>query len=75
MKIMVIGATGTIGKEIVNLLSAKHEIIKVGNTSGDFKVDLSERDSIVRLFQDAGELDAVISAAAGSIFGTMARLR
>ncbi len=74
MKIMVIGATGTIGKEIVKLLSAKHEIIKVGNTSGDFKVDLSERDSIVRLFQGAGEVDAVVSAAGQAKFGSLDEL-
>ena len=34
MKIIVIGATGTIGKAVVEQLGQRHEIITVGGSSG-----------------------------------------
>jgi uncharacterized protein YbjT (DUF2867 family) len=38
MKIIVVGATGTIGRAIVDELSPRHELVKVGNQSGDVNV-------------------------------------
>jgi len=35
MKIIVIGATGTIGRAVVEALDPRHEIIQVGKHSGD----------------------------------------
>jgi uncharacterized protein YbjT (DUF2867 family) len=43
MKIIVIGATGTIGRAVVEGLSGRHEVIKVGNRRGDYPVDLASR--------------------------------
>ena len=40
MKIVIVGASGTIGKGIVELLARDHELVKVGHRSGDFTVDL-----------------------------------
>lgn len=31
MKVMVIGATGTIGRAVVEKLSSRHEVVKVGH--------------------------------------------
>ena len=50
MRIIVIGATGTIGKEIVRNMEERHTVIKVGNTKGDFQVDIRSRQSILKLF-------------------------
>ena len=33
MKIIIVGATGTVGKTAVDSLSGRHEIIRVGRTS------------------------------------------
>jgi uncharacterized protein YbjT (DUF2867 family) len=35
MKIVVIGATGTVGSAVIKELSPRHEIVKVGRKSGD----------------------------------------
>lgn len=35
MKIIIIGATGAIGKHITAALQKDHEVIKVGSKSGD----------------------------------------
>jgi nucleoside-diphosphate-sugar epimerase len=49
-KIVVFGATGTIGKAVVAGLSPKYEILKVGNRQGQFKADLADAHSIRNVF-------------------------
>ena len=63
MRILVVGATGTIGKEIVRALSAKNEIVPVSRSHTAITVDISDPDSIRAMYKAAGRLDAVISAA------------
>jgi uncharacterized protein YbjT (DUF2867 family) len=46
MRILIIGSTGTIGHAVVRALSAEHDVVKVGHSSGDFRVDISSTDSI-----------------------------
>lgn len=74
MKIIIVGATGTIGKHIVNALQQDHEIVKVGSKSGDFQVDISSTESIETLFKQVGKFDALISAAGDAHFGPFASL-
>ena len=66
MKILLIGATGTIGSAIDRELSPRHEIVRVGRKSGDFQVDISDSASIRRLFEQTGRFDALVCAA-GSV--------
>lgn len=61
MKIIVVGATGTIGKAVVNELSLRHEVIKVGKNSGDFQCDCTSEKQIHELFKAIGEYDALVS--------------
>ncbi len=37
MKVILVGASGRIGKAIDSLLSPEHEIVRVGATSGDIQ--------------------------------------
>jgi NAD(P)-dependent dehydrogenase (short-subunit alcohol dehydrogenase family) len=74
MRIIVIGSTGIIGKAVVRTLSAKHDVINVGHSSGDFRVDLSSKSSINKLYNDIGSVDAVVSAAGQAKFGALAEL-
>ena len=68
MKVVVIGATGTIGKAVVELLSARHSVIPVGRSSGDYQVDIASKDSIQRLFEAIAPFDAVVSTAGQARF-------
>ena len=61
MRIIVVGASGNIGKEIVNLLSIDHEIVSVGLKSGDYQCDYTSHDSIRNLYNEIGSFDALIS--------------
>ena len=74
MKIIIIGATGTIGRAVVDLLAPDHDIVKVGFSGGEFKVDIASRDSIHKLYQDVGKFDALISAAGSAKFGSLESL-
>jgi NAD(P)-dependent dehydrogenase (short-subunit alcohol dehydrogenase family) len=67
MKILLIGAQGTIGKGIYSVLKDKHEIITAGRSSGDIQVDLSDAASIKNTFEVTGKVDAIISAAGLSL--------
>ncbi len=71
MKIIVIGATGTIGRAVVDGLSGRHEVIKVGNRRGDYQVDLASQESIKKLYRAVGSFDAVVSAAGLAKFGAL----
>lgn len=71
MKIILIGASGTIGKGIAKLLSPDHTLVKVGHRGGDFQIDLSSKETIEKLFKDIGSFDAVVSAAGMAKFGSL----
>jgi NAD(P)-dependent dehydrogenase (short-subunit alcohol dehydrogenase family) len=71
MRIIVIGATGTIGKAVVEALAGRHEVIRVGHRGGDYQVDMASRESIEQLFQAVGEFDALVSAAGQAKFGAL----
>ena len=42
MKIIVIGASGALGTAVSAELSARHETVAIGRTSGDFHADMRE---------------------------------
>lgn len=71
MRVIVIGATGTIGKAVVEALADRHEIVRAGRHSGDHQVDIASRDSIERFFEAAGPFDALVSAAGDARFGAL----
>lgn len=74
MRILVVGATGTIGRAIVEELSNGNEIIEVSHSKSALKVDVSSRASIKSMYQTIGKLDAVISAAGSARFRPLTEL-
>ena len=74
MKVIVVGATGTIGKAVVQAIGSRHEVIPVSFSKSAIKVDITDKSSIERMFEATGKADAVISAAGPAKFGPMASL-
>lgn len=62
MKIVIIGASGTIGKAIVRELQPRHEIIQANYSNGDIQVDITDKKSIDNLFQTIKQIDAIVLA-------------
>ena len=63
MKIIVIGATGTIGTAVADALEAKHEVVRASRR-GDMRVDVGDPQSISALFASVSNIDAVVCCAA-----------
>jgi NAD(P)-dependent dehydrogenase (short-subunit alcohol dehydrogenase family) len=63
MKVLLVGAHGTIGRAVAAELSERHDIISAGRSSGEHRVDFSDIRSIEDLFMKVGAVDAVASAA------------
>jgi NAD(P)-dependent dehydrogenase (short-subunit alcohol dehydrogenase family) len=73
VKILVVGAPGTIGKEVVRALTAGNEIIEASRSHG-VKVDIRDVASIRAMYKSVGKVDAVISAAGSGAWKPLAEL-
>jgi NAD(P)-dependent dehydrogenase (short-subunit alcohol dehydrogenase family) len=74
MRIILVGATGTIGSAVARELASRHEVLPVSHKSTPITVDLGNPDSIRSMYKAAGTVDAVISAAGLAKFGPLAGL-
>ncbi len=74
MKIIVIGASGTLGKAVSTELSPRHEIVAVGRKSGGFQADMRELQSLKSVFQKIGKVDAIVCTAGSVHFGPWAEM-
>ena len=63
MKILIIGANGTIGRRVSEELGRKNVLIKIGKTSGDIQADISSSASIEKMFEKSGKVDAIVCIA------------
>ena len=75
MKIVIIGASGTVGRAVTEELSRRHEVIRVGRTQGDEQVDITSQASVQALFEKIGPVDAIVSASGGLYFGPLATMK
>ena len=53
MKILLIGASGTIGKAVAKALANQHEVIAANYSGGDVSVDIGKQASIKAMFEQA----------------------
>jgi NAD(P)-dependent dehydrogenase (short-subunit alcohol dehydrogenase family) len=74
MRILVVGATGTIGRAIVAALSAGNEVILASLRSATLKVDIADPASIQRMYRSLGRVNAVVCAAGQARFAPLAQL-
>lgn len=65
MKIIIVGASGRIGKEVDKALTDRHETIRVGIRSGDVQCDYTNTKSVRSMFEKIGEFDSLISVVGG----------
>jgi len=65
MKVIVIGATGTIGSAVAAALEGRHEVVRASRR-GIPAVDIADPDSLSALFRSVGDADAVVCCAASA---------
>jgi NAD(P)-dependent dehydrogenase (short-subunit alcohol dehydrogenase family) len=63
LRILLIGASGTLGRAVEAELGARHEIVRAGSRSGEIRIDIEDAASILAGLKQAGELDAICCAA------------
>jgi NAD(P)-dependent dehydrogenase (short-subunit alcohol dehydrogenase family) len=74
MKILVVGATGTIGSAVARALEARHEVVRASHGRSALTVDIADPESIRRLYAKVGRVGAVVSAAGLAAFRPLAEL-
>ena len=74
LRILLIGASGELGRAIVAELGGRHEILTSGSKSGDIRIDIADPASIVAGLKAGGPLDAVACAAGAVNFRPMSAI-
>ncbi|MDO8545273.1 MAG: short chain dehydrogenase [Opitutaceae bacterium] len=74
MRILVIGATGTIGRAVVHALQPRHEIVSASHRTSKLTVDIAQPDSIGALLNSVGTVDAIVSVAGKARMAPLAKL-
>ncbi|MEM9795659.1 MAG: short chain dehydrogenase [Pseudomonadota bacterium] len=71
MRLLLIGASGDVGRAALAELAPRHEIVPVGRDGGGLRADLTDRDSLWAMYRDAGPVDGVICCAGPVYFGPL----
>jgi len=69
MKVLLIGASGTIGQAVATELGQTHEIICASRHGADYEVDISDEQSVSRMFATVGNIDAIVATVGSVHFG------
>lgn len=74
MRIIIVGASGTMGKHLANAFKNEHEVITAASTGCDVQVDITSTESIEKMFKKTGPFDALISTAGPTYVGPWEKL-
>lgn len=72
MRILIVGASGDIGRIVCDELGQRHEILRAGRSGGDLTVDMADPASVAAMYGAAGPLDAVVATAGEVHFAPLA---
>ena len=74
MRILVIGASGTIGSAIVQQLGSNVELITASRSGASFTLDIADSESIKAMFSKLSGLDAVVCAVGVAAYAPLFKL-
>jgi len=72
-KVLLVGASGTLGRAVHGELARRHEVI-AASRNGKLKVDINDTASIRRLFKQVGKVDGIACAAGNVHFAPLAQM-
>ena len=73
-KIIVVGATGKLGRVVVEGLQKDYEVIRAGRSGPDLKIDAFDFESVSDVFASVGPFDGLVSCIGGTPFKTFDEL-
>jgi len=71
MKILLVGASGTLGRAVAAELGTRHDIVTAGRSSGTVRMDIADASSIDSALATIGMVDAIVSAPGHVAFAPM----
>jgi len=74
MKIIIVGASGTMGKHLTSAFEKENEVITAASEGCDLQVDITSTASIENMFKKVGPFDALISTAGPTFVGPWKKL-
>lgn len=69
MKIVIVGASGTMGSFLSDAFEKEHEVIRADRNSADTQVDITSPASIEEMYKAIGAFDALICTAGPTYVG------
>lgn len=75
MKLLLVGAGGTIGQAVATALAQRHEVLGVSRNTSPLRLDMASAESIRALFRDAGPVDGVVCTAGAARFKPLLELQ
>lgn len=63
MKILLVGASGTLGTAVRTALADRHEVVTASRQGADLPLDMTDPDSVAAMYSRLGPLDAVACTA------------
>lgn len=74
MKMIIVGASGTMGKHLTAAFKKEHEVITAASEGCDVQVDITSPESIENMYKQVGAFDALISTAGPTYVGPWKKL-
>ncbi|HVV03987.1 MAG TPA: short chain dehydrogenase [Puia sp.] len=74
MRIIIVGASGTMGAYLTEAFQKEHEIVKVSTRGGDIPTDITSPESIEQMYKSAGAFDALICTAGPTYVGAWKKM-
>ncbi|MBK9490502.1 MAG: short chain dehydrogenase [Haliscomenobacter sp.] len=74
MKIIIVGASGTMGRHLTTAFEKEHEVITAASKGCDVQVDITSAESIENMYKQVGAFDALISTAGPTFVGPWKKL-
>lgn len=74
MKIIIVGASGTMGKHLSATFKNEHEVVTAATEGCDVQVDITSAESIEKMYKQVGTFDALISTAGPTFVGPWKKL-
>jgi NAD(P)-dependent dehydrogenase (short-subunit alcohol dehydrogenase family) len=74
MRVIVVGATGTIGRAVADALALTHDVVRLGHSKGDLRVSIESAESIDNALRELRPFDAIVSAAGVAVYKPLLRL-
>ncbi len=69
MEIIIVGASGTMGKYLKSAFEKEHEVITAATKGCDVQVNITSTESIEKMFKQVGPFDALVSTAGPTFVG------